>query len=154
MIRRFQKSDTDKVMQIWLNGNEDAHPFIPREYWDSNFFMVQEQLLQAEVFIYETEAKICGFIGIVGEYIAGIFVERTCRSLGIGKQLLEYAKQTYGILSLRVYQKNERAVAFYFREGFSILAKELDEDTGEKEYTMIWKKKGKKNTLYNLMLKR
>lgn len=141
MVRRFQKSDTDKVMQIWLNGNEDAHPFIPKEYWRSNFSMVREQLLQAEIFVCETEGEIHGFIGVVGEYIAGIFVEREYRSCGIGKQLLEYVKRIYGILSLSVYQKNERAVAFYSREGFSILSKELDEDTKETEYTMIWKKK-------------
>ena len=103
--------------------------------------MVREQLLQAEIFVCETEGEIQGFIGIVGEYIAGIFVERAYRSCGIGKQLLEYVKRIYGILSLSVYQKNERAVAFYSREGFSILSKELDEDTKETEYTMIWKKK-------------
>jgi putative acetyltransferase len=95
MIREFQTSDTEQVMQIWLNGNEDAHPFIFREYWRSNFSMVQEQLLQAEVFVYEKDGKIRGFIGITDGYIAGIFVDRNCRSCGIGKQLLEYVKQTH-----------------------------------------------------------
>jgi len=46
MIREFQTADTEQVMQIWLNGNEDAHPFISKKYWCSNFSMVQEQLLQ------------------------------------------------------------------------------------------------------------
>lgn len=151
MIRRFQKSDTKKVMQIWLVGNEDAHPFIPKEYWHSNFSMVQEQLLQAEVFIYETDGKIQGFIGIIQEYIAGIFVDRRYRSFGIGKQLLEYAKQTHGRLSLCVYQKNKRAVALYFREGFSILSKELDEATGEMEYTMIWKEEQEMSNVWECL---
>lgn len=30
MIREFQTADTEQVMQIWLNGNEDAHPFISK----------------------------------------------------------------------------------------------------------------------------
>lgn len=139
MIRKFQKSDINGVMQIWLSGNEDAHSFIPKEYWHSNFSMVKDQILQAEVFVYETDGQIQGFIGIVEEYITGIFVDRKYRSHGIGKQLLDYAKQTHKTLSLSVYQKNKRAAAFYLREGFSITSKELDEATGETEYTMIWK---------------
>lgn len=139
MIRGFQTSDTEQVMQIWLNGNEDAHPFISKEYWRSHFAEVREQLLQAEVSVFETDGIIQGFIGMTEGYIAGIFVDRNCRSCGIGKQLLEYAKQTHNALSLGVYQKNKRAVALYLQEGFSIKSDELDEATGETEYKMIWK---------------
>ena len=68
---------------------------------------------------------------IIGIVFSGIFVDRKCRSCGIGKHLLEYVKQTHSTLSLGVYQKNKRAVSFYLREGFSILSEELDEATGE-----------------------
>lgn len=54
-IRNFKKSDTERVMEIWLAGNEDAHPFIPKEYWRSNFSMVEEQLLEAEIFVCEKD---------------------------------------------------------------------------------------------------
>ena len=69
----------------------------------------------------------------------------TINACGIGKHLLEYVKQTHSTLSLGVYQKNKRAVSFYLREGFSILSEELDEATGETEYTMIWKEKMENN---------
>ncbi len=140
MIRQFQKSDTQQVMQIWLAGNEDAHPFIPKDYWRSHFIDVQQQLLLADVFVYEADGKIQGFMGIVNEYIAGIFVEKASRSGGIGRQLLEYAKQEHDRLSLGVYQKNMRAVKFYLREDFLIQSREIDEATGADEYTMIWEK--------------
>lgn len=138
MIRKFQKSDTKQVMKIWLSGNEDAHPFIPKDYWRANYSIVEKQLLQAEVFVYETNGEIQGFIGIVERYIAGIFVHKEYRSLGIGKQLLEYVKQKYASLSLNVYQKNKLAVEFYYKENFSLMSTELDEATGETEYIMIW----------------
>lgn len=138
MIRTFQTADAKRVMRIWLNGNEDAHPFIPKDYWESNYPMVEEQLLQAEIFVYEIQGEIQGFIGIVDSYIAGIFVDKLYRSHGIGKRLLDYAKQTHSRLSLSVYQRNERAAAFYCREGFSVLSEGLDEATGENEYTMLW----------------
>ena len=141
MIREFQMSDTEQVMKLWLFGNEDAHSFVSEEYWRSHFDEVQEALLQAKVFVYDIDGKAQGFIGMMNEYIAGIFVDKSYRSTGIGTQLLTYVKQKYDTLSLSVYQQNSRAVAFYHREGFSILSEGIDEDTGEKDYTMLWKNK-------------
>lgn len=140
MIRKFQTTDTDLVMQLWLGGNADAHSFIPKEYWQSHFTEVQKDLLQAKVYVCDTDGKIQGFIGMIDNYIAGIFVDKNCRSQGIGRQLLLYVKQRQDTLSLNVYQKNTRAVSFYLREGFSVRSEAVDEATGEKEYTMTWKK--------------
>lgn len=140
MIREFQTADTGQVMGLWLAGNEDAHPFIPKEYWRSHFSEVQEQLLQAEVYVYAADNEIRGFIGMTGRYIAGIFVSKSYRSCGIGKRLLTYVKQKYDAISLGVYQKNTQAAAFYLREGFSIVSEAVDEATGETEYTMLWEK--------------
>lgn len=32
MIRKLQKADIDRVMEIWLISNEDAHPFVNKKY--------------------------------------------------------------------------------------------------------------------------
>ena len=140
MIREFQRSDTERVMKLWLSGNIDAHSFVPEEYWCSHFNEVQKALLQAKIFVYDIDGKVQGFIGLMKEYIAGIFVDKNCRSTGIGTQLLTYVKEKYDTLSLSVYQQNFRAVAFYQRAGFLILSEGTDEDTGKKEYMMFWKK--------------
>ena len=60
---------------------------------------------------------------------------------GIGKLLLDYIKDKKVRLQLNVYQKNARAISFYQREGFIVQCEGLDEATGEKEYTMLWKQK-------------
>ena len=108
---------------------------------------MQASLLQAKVFVYDIDGKVLGFIGLMNEYIAGIFVDKNYRSTGIGTQLLTCVKQKYDTLSLSVYQQNSRAVAFYHREGFSILSEGVDEDTREKEYTMFWEKSYEKTIL-------
>lgn len=36
-IRKLQKSDIDRVVDIWLNANLNAHYFIPSQYWNDNF---------------------------------------------------------------------------------------------------------------------
>ena len=99
-------------------------------------------LPQAEVYVYEDDKMIQGFIGINDEYIEGIFVSDEMQSRGIGKMLLDYIKDKKDRLQLKVYQKNVRAMSFYQREGFTIQSEEMDEFTGEKEYVMNWESSG------------
>lgn len=138
MIRALQEADINKVADIWLSTNIKAHSFIPAQYWKGNFELVKERLLQAEVYIYEDNQQIQGFIGLNGEYIEGIFVSDEYQSQGIGARLLNYIKNKKDKLSLSVYQKNSRAISLYHREGFEIQCEALDEATGEKEYVMVW----------------
>lgn len=138
MIRKLQKADVIKVADIWLNSNIKTHNFIPAQYWKSNYEPVKEMLLQAEVYVYESNGEIQGFIGLNGEYIEGIFVCDKLQSQGIGKLLLDFIKERRMGLSLNVYDKNARAIHFYQREGFEIQDEGIDEATGEKDYVMIW----------------
>ncbi len=140
MIRKFEMKDTKQVMQVWLDVNMDAHNFVQGDYWLLNYQSVQKQLLQADIFEYEQDEEIQGFVGMTDDYLAGIFVDKKCRSMGIGKELLECVKQNYPVFSLNVYQKNRRAVDFYLREGLFIISKGIDEDTSEADYTMVWNK--------------
>ena len=140
MIRKLRKADAIKVADIWLNSNMKAHNFISAQYWKSNYEMVKEMLLQAEVYVYERNGEIQGFIGLNGEYIEGIFVCEKFQSQGIGKFLLDFIKKNEASLRLHVYQKNTRAIHFYQREGFEIRDESVDEATGEKDYVMIWQK--------------
>ena len=141
MIRKMQNIDIDRVADIWLKTNLKAHYFIPEQYWTSNYESVKEMMLQAEVYVYEDDKIIQGFVGLNDEYIEGIFVSDEMQSCGIGKLLLDYIKDKKVSLRLNVYQKNARAISFYQREGFIIQCEGLDEATGEKEYTMLWKRK-------------
>lgn len=152
MIRELRQTDTDRIAEIWLDTNLRAHDFIPAEYWEGNFAAVREMLPQAEVYVYEEKRgglglseqsdpgrdEILGFIGLNGDYIEGIFVCGEAQSRGIGKVLLDHVKERKKKLSLNVYKKNRRAVNFYQRECFHIVEEGTDENTGEREYLMIW----------------
>ena len=139
MIRELRKVDINKVAEIWLDTNIKTHYFISAQYWKSNFELVKELLLQATVYVYEDKQEIQGFIGLNDEYVEGIFVSGEMQSQGIGKILLNYAKDKRNKLHLNVYQKNARAISFYKREGFEIQNEGLDEATGEKDYVMTWR---------------
>ena len=136
MIRELREADLNQVMELWLQSNEQAHAFIKEEYWKGHYREVRKLLPRAEVYVYEENGEIKGFIGADGPYIAGIFVDFRSRSMGIGKQLLDYVKLRKSTLTLQVYEKNERAVSFYRREGFMVREKLVDEETGETEFQM------------------
>ena len=142
MIRKLQKVDINRVADIWLKTNLKAHFFIPEQYWISNYEFVKEMLPQAEVYVYEDDKMIQGFIGVSDEYIEGIFVSDEMQSCGIGKMLLDYINDKKDKLQLKVYQKKVRAMSFYQREGFTIQSEEMDEFTREKEYVMNWESSG------------
>ena len=141
MIRELQKADINRVADIWLDTNIKAHYFIPAQYWKSNFEFVKEIMLQAEVYVYENDHEIQGFIGLNDKYIEGFFISDKMQSHGIGKLLLNYMKNRKSELVLNVYQKNTRAISFYQREEFEIQSEGLDKATGEKEYIMRWLQK-------------
>lgn len=140
MVRNFKNADIDKIMEIWLNSNIEAHNFIDKSYWEKNFEMVKNALPQADIYIYEENNNIMGFVGLVENYIAGIFVEKNFRGKGTGKKLLDYAKSIKNNLTLNVYEKNIDAVKFYKREGFTVEKFGIDKSTDEKEFMMSWEK--------------
>lgn len=142
MIRKQKEKDLAAIMQIWLETNTKAHSFIPEEYWLSKYEMVKSSLPEADVLVYEDDAtkQIYGFIGLIEDDIAGLFVTESMQAKGIGRQLIAYAKSQKEKLTLEVYRKNMRAVQFYCKEGFSITDEAIDENTAEVAYTMSWQK--------------
>lgn len=138
MVRMFQQEDLEQVLQIWLRANLQAHSFIPRSYWEGHLEQVRQLLPKAELWVMLQDDVICGFIGLTGSMIAGIFAAPEHQSRGIGKALLDHVKMRKPMLTLQVYQKNERAYRFYLREDFFVTAQQTDEETGEPEYQMQW----------------
>ena len=123
MIRKLLNGDIDRVADIWLKTNLKAHSFISNQYWKSNYELVKEMMSQYEVYVFEADKMIQGFVGLNDKYIEGIFVSDEMQSCGIGKLLLDYVKDKKVSLRLNVYQKNARAISFYQREGFIIHVK-------------------------------
>ena len=138
MIRGFEARDQERVLDIWLTANLQAHSFIPAHYWRGQLENVRPALFQAEVYVWEEGGDLLGFLGLEGDHIAGIFVSPEAQSRGVGLQLLDRAKANRDRLTLCVYQKNVRVAAFYRREGFTVLEERTDSPSGEGEVLMCW----------------
>lgn len=140
MIRKMKIEDINEIMKIWLDTNLKSHYFISESYWKNNYSKVKEGILSAKVYVYEVKGQVVGFIGIIDEYIAGIFVKESMQHQGIGKKLINKCKEKYEELTLSVYEKNNLAINFYKAEGFNIESKKIDKYTNEKELIMKWTK--------------
>lgn len=141
MIRPYKPQDEETVLHIWLEASITGHAFIPRSYWESKINDMREIYLpQSETYIYmdTTTGEISGFISLVGDYLAAIFVAPSCQGKGIGQALMAHAKKLKNELILNVYTENTQAILFYKRQGFKIVDEQTDKATGHKEFKMIF----------------
>ena len=142
-IRKANEANINRVMDIWLRANLEAHNFVDPNYWKNNFAMVKQEIQSADVFVVEIKNEIVGFAGLKEDYLAGIFFDQKVRHQGLGTELLNYLKQRYSQLILDVYQKNLAAVNFYQKNGFKIIQEKEYQNQNLNEYQMLWKS-GKK----------
>ena len=138
MIRQIENKDVDKIMDIWLESTIKAHDFIHEEYWKKSYDTVKEVYIpMSEIFVYEDEEGIKGFISVINkEFIGALFVDAKHQGSGIGKKLIEYATSKYKKLNLAVYKDNKKSVDFYINRGFKIVKEQINEDSKHSEYLM------------------
>ncbi len=138
MIRLAERQDLDRIMEIWLEGNLQAHDFVDPAYWTGCFQEVREAIAQADVWVWDENGRVEAFAGMVEHYLAGLFVSGAQRGKGIGGPLLEHIKEQRFPLTLHVYSRNAGAVQFYERHGFGIVSEYIDPETGQPEREMIF----------------
>jgi len=139
-LNSFSDRDLEQLAQIWLNGNLQAHSFIPAQYWKNQFVNIKKMLPEANIFVYRNNETIIGFLGELDGYIAGLFVDMNYRNQGVGSRLINYLKQINDKLTLSVYVDNINAVNFYENKDFIIDSVGMNTETDSKEYHMIWEK--------------
>ena len=141
MITKFKIEQLDELMKIWLETNVDAHSFIPKEYWIDKAPLVRKLLPSSDIYVFKECNTIKGFIGVIENgYIAGIFIKKEYQREGIGNKLIDYIKSKYENITLDVYNKNEKALNFYYKNNFKVLDSKFDEETKELKYTLFYKK--------------
>ena len=93
MIQEFCPRQLDDVMRLWLEGNLQAHPFVPASYWRQNADAVRAAIPQARVWVWvEQDGAVGGFLGLQDGYIAGLFMERRLQGRGVGTRLLRHVQ--------------------------------------------------------------
>ena len=140
MIRKYQEADIEKILAIWLEGSKQAHSFVSGEYWQKMLPSVRKYYLpNTESYVCEDKHQIKGFISTIDDrYVGALFVDPKYQKQRIGSKLMNYVKNIYPELTLKVFAKNKDALRFYKNNGFKIMAEQTDEGTKEQELLMSW----------------
>ncbi|MDF1585753.1 GNAT family N-acetyltransferase [Marinimicrococcus flavescens] len=118
-IRRYRPVDRDRVIGIWLAASRVGHPFVGEAVLREQQEKVRDVYLpMAENWVAEVEGRIEGFIGLLDDFVGGLFVDPRRHGQGIGRSLLQHAATRHGRLTVSVYEANTEALAFYRRCGF------------------------------------
>jgi putative acetyltransferase len=137
MIRKFQQSDIDQVIGIWLAASIKAHDFVDGEFWKSKVKEMKEVYIPSgETYVYDEKGVIKGFISLFNDTLAAIFVSPDWQRVGIGMQLMKKAKELRKSLNLTVYKNNKSSIEFYKKCGFKIEQEQIDKHTGHFELVM------------------
>ena len=140
-IRLNKKKEVSKIIEIWYETSLIAHNFIDKDYWKSQQREMKEKYLpMSETYVISNDNDVVGFVSMVDNYLASLFIDVQHQGEGYGKRLLNFIKGRRENIQLKVYKKNIKAVNFYLKNGFVIKNEVLDEQTAEEEFLMGWEK--------------
>lgn len=134
MVRPFAESDTDELLDVWERASRVAHHFL-----DPEFFSVERQEIQqrwlpmAETVVVEQDHQIIGFLSLIGNEVGAIFVDPDHQGRGVGRSLMDWARQARPWLELDVFEENAIGRRFYEAYGFQEIGRHTNEATGHTE---------------------
>ena len=140
MLRPFVESDTDNLVRLWLDSARTSHAFLPQGVWDSMeedirslYLPMSEEIL---LHIDDASGEIDAFLAFAGDYLGALFVAPQAQGRGLGTRMFRIARRMHPDLTLTVYKDNGLAVAFYEKQGLSVLDERVEEKTSCVELIM------------------
>ncbi|RXJ86386.1 N-acetyltransferase [Arcobacter sp. CECT 8985] len=141
MIRKANKQDINKIVDIWLEASIIAHNFISSSFWESQVQNMKDIYIPNSLtYVIEKDSEIVGFYSLYKTTLAAIFIKSQYQSKGLGKKLIDDAKSKNDTLFLTVYKKNKKACNFYLSNGFNIIKEQIDSNTNQEELEMKFEK--------------
>lgn len=132
MIRKFNMSDMDAVMDIFYQASLLAHPFLGVAFIErekTNIRDIYQPL--SETWVAEKDGYVIGFVSLIGNEVGGLFVYPDHHGKGIGRRLVDRAVKEKGNLEVVVFEKNSIGRAFYDRYGFREVERFFHDYTGQ-----------------------
>jgi ribosomal protein S18 acetylase RimI-like enzyme len=134
MIRGARPGDVDAIAELYersfgtLSFLPTLHTLEEHRAWFG------QVVAQREVWVWEEEGSIVGFIGLGDATVDYLYVEPEVTGRGIGSALLDHAKARLPDgFSLWTFQQNEGACRFYERHGLRMIR--LTDGEGNEEKT-------------------
>lgn len=131
MIRKYRDHDLDDLLDAWASASEIAHPFLTQDFLALERENIPNLYLpNAETWVFEDKGRVVGFVALLGIEVGAIFVHPSQQRRGVGRQLMDKARELRGELVVEVFKANTMGRAFYAKYGFEIVAEKVHEQTG------------------------
>lgn len=143
-IRKATSNDLSRIAEIQVfNYRLYFYPIFRSDEYYFDELRVPSLMREYEsgldsLYVYD-DGVVKGFIKVEGTYIARLFVEPVLQNASIGSRLLEYAIQEHNADHLWALEKNEKAIRFYERHGFTATGEKKPE-AGTDEYLVLLKR--------------
>lgn len=87
----LQHKDINPIVELWYSASLKAHHFIDSSYWTKHKESMRIiYLTNSETYVAKQNQQIVGFISMVDEYLAAIFVDIKTQRRGVGSKLLHH----------------------------------------------------------------
>lgn len=138
MIRKHKPQDLDQIINVWHSSSSLAHPFLNLDFVEKLESEMREIYIpDSNTWVYEEKNCIKGFISMIDEQIAGLFVLPEYHSNGVGTSLVNYVNEYHKQLKVEVFERNTIGRAFYKKYGFSLVSSFIHDESGEKVLRLI-----------------
>jgi putative acetyltransferase len=131
MIRKYDEQDLDELLAVWEAASEVAHPFLAKEFLASERENIPNLYLpNAETWVFEDDGRVVGFIALIGNEAGAIFVHPNHHGKGIGRGLMDKAREVRDELEVEVFKANTIGRSFYAKYGFEAVEEKVHDKTG------------------------
>ncbi len=140
MIRKHTPEDLEQILDIWYKSSTLAHPFLKTSFVNKvKDDMRNLYVPNSETWVYIENNTVVGFISMMGNEIAGLFVLPNQHSKGIGTKLVHMVSELHNELEVEVFKKNEIGRAFYNKYGFKLLNQFFHEESNSEVMRLAYK---------------
>ncbi len=137
IIRKYRDSDLEVLLSSWENGSKLAHPFLTTELLATTRKNIPIVLLpKSETWVCEYNSEVVGFISLIGNEIAALFVQPEHHGIGLGRALVDKAFELHESLEVEVFKVNSIGLQFYLKYGFVTFLEKIHEITNKKVFRM------------------
>ncbi|RLJ79672.1 GNAT family N-acetyltransferase [Pedobacter alluvionis] len=113
------RKDYEKLIAVWESSVRATHHFLSEnDIMTYRSLILTEYFDQVRLYAVKYEEEVMGFIGINKKSIQMLFIHPDARGKGLGKTLIDFAKDEHDVNTVDVNEQNEQAVGFYEKLGF------------------------------------
>ena len=130
------------LTNVWERSVRATHQFLSTAEIDAIKEDIPKALQTVEhlILAMDESGEPIGFMGIAGKKLEMLFLAPEERGKGLGKKLIRYGIETFGVNEVTVNEQNPDAVSFYKKMGFSVYKRtEVDEEG--RPYPLLWMKR-------------